>query len=243
LVSIDLSSAFDMVEYNILVNKLYTSFGISGTAFSWICSYLKRRSQCVSAGQSSSRYSGMPQGSVLGSLLFSVYTSPISFIASDLGISLQQYADDTQLYILVSADDLTVHRNSLESCLQSLHLWLCHNGLGLNSGKSESILFSTSSRIRNFPSVSDVNIAGTLVPISDKIITLGVTLDRHLALSHRISNVYRAAYLHTRSSPHQTFTYGRHGYHSGYLNGSLTLRLPRKLSFHGHTNTKTAVST
>jgi len=70
----------------------------------------------------------------------------ISFIASDLGISLQQYADDTQLYISVSADDLTVQLDSLESCLQSLHSWLCQNGLALNSGKSESILFSTPSR-------------------------------------------------------------------------------------------------
>jgi len=129
-------------------------------------------------------------------LLFSVDTSPISFIASDLGISLQQYADDTQLYISVSADDLTVQLNSLEFCLQSLHSWLCQNGLALNSGQSESILFSTPSRIRNFPSVSGVNIAGTLVPISDKIVTLGVTLDRHLALSHHTSNICRAAYFH-----------------------------------------------
>ena len=144
----------------------------------------------------------MPQGSVLGPLLFSVYTSPISFIASDLGISLQQYADDSQLYISVSPDDLTVHLNSLESCLQSLHSWLCQNGLALNSGKSESILFSTPSRIRNFPSVSGVNIAGTLVPISDKIVTLGVTLDRHLALSHHTSNVCRAAYFHIRALRH-----------------------------------------
>jgi len=149
LVSIDLSSDFDMVEHSILLNRLYTSFGISGTAFSWICSCLKRGSQCVRAGQSSSRYrgcfSGVPQGSVpgLGPLLFSVYTSPISFIASHLGISLQQYADDTQLYISVSADDLTVQLNSLESCLQSLHSWLCQNGLALNSGKSESIFRSS----------------------------------------------------------------------------------------------------
>ena len=143
----------------------------------------------------------MPQGSVLRPLLFSVYTSPIRFIASDLGISLQQYDDDTQLYISVSADDLTVHLNSLESCLQSVHLWLCHNGLALN-GKSESILFSTPSRIRNFPLVSGVNIAGTLVPISDKIVTLGVTLDHHLAFSHHIFNVCRAAYFHIRALRH-----------------------------------------
>ena len=101
-----------------------------------------------------------------------------------------------------STDDLTVHLSSLESCLQSLHLWLCQNGLALNSGKSESILFSTPSRIHNFPSVSGVNIAGTLVPISDKIVTLGVTLDRHLALSHHTSNVCRTAYFHIRALRH-----------------------------------------
>ena len=76
---------------------------------------------------------------IISSSRSGTYISPISVIVSDLGISLQQYADDTQLYISVSADDLTVHLDSLESCLQSLHLWLCHNGLGLNSGKSESI--------------------------------------------------------------------------------------------------------
>ena len=88
-----LTSAFDMVEHNILLNRLHTSFDISGTAFSWICSYLKRRSQCVRAGQSSSRYrecfSGVPQDSVPGPLLFSLYTASISFVVSDLGISLQ----------------------------------------------------------------------------------------------------------------------------------------------------------
>ena len=57
-------------------------------------------------------------------------------------------------------------------------------------------LFSTPSRIRRFPSISSVNIAGTLVPITDKIVTLGVTLDRYLALSHHTSNVCRAAYFH-----------------------------------------------
>jgi len=63
-------------------------------------------------------------------------------------------------------------------------------------------LFSTHSRIRLFPSISGVNIAGTLVPMSDKIVTLGVTLDRHLALSHHISNVCRAAYFHIRALRH-----------------------------------------
>ena len=113
----------------------------------------------------------------------------IGFIAFYHGISLQQYADDTQLYISVSTADLTVNLATLESCLQSLHCWLCHNSLALNSNKSDTILFGTTSRMRKFPSVPGINIAGNLIPLSDKIVTLGVTLDCRLALSDHISNV------------------------------------------------------
>ena len=108
---------------------------------------------------------GVPQGSVLGPLLFSAYVLPIGFIASDHGISLQQYADNTQLYISVSTADLTVNFATLESCLQSLHCWLCHNSLALNSNKSDTILFGTASRMRKFPSVPGINIADNLVPL------------------------------------------------------------------------------
>jgi len=122
--------------------------------FSWLHSHLTGRSQCVRAGQSSSTFkhcsSGVSQGSVLGPLLFTTYISPISNIASNFGVSLQQYADDTQLHLCTAARDLAANLNTLESCLTSLHAWFCHNRLGLNSGKSESILFGTSTRLRNF---------------------------------------------------------------------------------------------
>jgi len=65
-------------------------------------------------------------------------------------------------------------------------------------------LFGTPSSIRNFPSVLGVNNVSTLVPTADKIVTLGVTLDRHLALSHHTSNVCRAAYFHTHVLRHIT---------------------------------------
>ena len=165
------------------------------TVFSWICSYI-RGSVSAPRPWSSSAYkdcfSGVPQGSVLGPL-FSVYVSPIGCVVSDHGISLQQYADDThmQLHISVSTDDLTVQLSALESCLHSLHSWLCHNGLALNSSKSESILLGTSSRIRNFPPVPlaigvYIAIAGSIVPLSDSIVTLGVTLDSNLSFRHHM---------------------------------------------------------
>ena len=86
--------------------------------------------------------------------------------------------------------------SKLESCLTYLHAWFCHNGLGLNSGKSESILFGTSIGLSNFPPLTVVNIAGTVVPLSDKIVALGVTLDSNLTLSNHISNICRSTHYH-----------------------------------------------
>ena len=104
--------------------------------------------------------------------------------------------------LCTSPCDLTANLNTLESCLTSLHTWFCHNRLGLNSSKSESILFGTSTRLRNFPPLTGVNIAGTVVPLSDKIVTLRVTLDSNLTLFNHISNTCRSAYYHIRALRH-----------------------------------------
>jgi len=83
----------------------------------------------------------VPQGSVLDPLLFSCYVSPISSIASSHNVSIQQYADDIQLYIALKASESSAQLARFSSCLSSLHDWFCHSGLSLNSSKSESILF------------------------------------------------------------------------------------------------------
>lgn len=79
-------------------------FGVSGSVLTWLKSYLTDRYQCVRIVQVSSSptfcHTGVPQGSVLGLMLFSCCISPISFIAHTFGVSIQQYADDTQLYIM-----------------------------------------------------------------------------------------------------------------------------------------------
>ena len=84
-------------------------------------SYLSNRHQSVWAGQSESPHThcptGVPQGSVLGSLLFTCYISPISSIASSFDAGIQQYADDTQIYIALTTADVTAHLTRLSSCL------------------------------------------------------------------------------------------------------------------------------
>jgi len=206
LVSLDLSAAFDTIDHSTLLSRLETSFGVSGSALSWLSTYLSNRTQTVRIGQSSSSInnlvSGVPQGSVLGPVLFSIYISPIGQIVSGLGISHQQYADDTQLYISLSKSNPEIGISQLETCLSSLHSWFCHNGLCLNPAKSDAILFGTQQRLHHFTNIPAINIAGTVVNLSNKITTLGVTLDSNLNFNSHVSSVCKTSYYHLQALKH-----------------------------------------
>ena len=110
LVLLDLSAAFDTVNHDILLNRLNTSFGVRDLALKWFKSYLSDRQFYVSVpeGKSFSRSfdCGVPQGSILGPILFSLYISPIADIIHRHELGYHLYADDTQLYISFSTTSL-----------------------------------------------------------------------------------------------------------------------------------------
>ena len=171
LISLDLSSAYDTIEHSTLLNRLQNSFGITGLALAWFQSYISNRHQFVRIGGFKSPETpccmGVPQESVLGPMLFSLYISPIAHIVSSFGLLQQQYVDDTQLYVAISKDNHFLALNQFEHCLVVLHTWFCHNGLELNPEKSDAIIFGTAQRTRSLLNLSTVNVAGAIVPISD----------------------------------------------------------------------------
>ena len=206
LVSLDLSAAFDTIDHSTLLSRLSTSFGVNGTALAWLTSYLSNRSQTIRIGSVSSDpstcFSGVPQGSVLGPILFSLYISPIGKIVSSHGISHQQYADDAQLYISLKSSNINPSVERLETCLSALRSWLCFNGLCLNPDKSESILLGTHQRLRTFPPIPPINISNTEVRLSNQITSLGVIMDSALTFNAHITALCKACNFHLRSLRH-----------------------------------------
>jgi hypothetical protein len=139
-VFLDLSKAFDTLNHNILLSKL-SYYGIRGTSLNWFHSYLENRSQFVSFIDKDSEYKkticGVPQGSILGPLLFILYINDFSNISQDNQKIL--FADDTN--ILYTGPDINSLIPHINSSLDNIYRWFSANKLSLNVEKTNYVLF------------------------------------------------------------------------------------------------------
>ncbi len=152
LVLLDRSAAFDTIDHDILIDQLQNYTGIQPQALRWFRSYLSDRYHFVylngEASQLSTVKYGVPQGSVLGPLLFSLYVLPLGYIIKKYRISFHCYADDTQLYISTRPDE-TSKLSKLTECAKNVKDWMTYNFLLLNPDKTEILLIGPKNSTRN----------------------------------------------------------------------------------------------
>ncbi len=127
LILLDLTAAFDTVSHKILLKRLSHHLGITGTALTWFQSYLSNRYQFVTInGNPPPVKHGVPQGSVLGPILFTIYLLPLGQIIRHHGLNFLCYADDTQLYLSTSPST-QLPQQSLVNCLHAINTWMTTN--------------------------------------------------------------------------------------------------------------------
>ncbi len=177
------AKAFDTVDHGILIQKL-EHYGISGTALNWFKSYLSDRSQPVSIENELSDeqevYYGVPQGSVLGPLLFLIYINDILFSSNILNFRL--FADDTS--IIYSHPDLKAPESTVNRELNKVSDWLIANRLTLNTGKSNFLVIHSKQKKRNHNIKMCIN--SNYLEEKEYVKYLGVLIDKNLSWASHI---------------------------------------------------------
>ena len=154
---LDVSTAFDTVDHGIVIDRVINRFGKIGNALAWIESYLTDRTQFVKLGseRSSNRKlsCGVPRDSVLGPILYNMYTEPLTVYTAPLtdiitknGMNFHFYHDDTQIYLSFKSKNVgepLLSRSRVELCIRDVTQWMTANKLMLNHDKTELLILYT----------------------------------------------------------------------------------------------------
>src|SRR5664279_1905443 len=189
---LDMSSAFDTVDHNILLTRLEISFGFNSTALNWLKSYLSNRTQSIRFHNKTSKSEiigcGVPQGSVLGPLLFVLYTADLEKLIRSNGLSVHTYADDIQQCGHCQPSDSSVLKLSMIETVHRVAHWMTVNRLRLNTIKTECMWCATKRR-KHLLDRDSINLSGVTIIPSTSVRYLGVQLTSDMSMSSHINKL------------------------------------------------------
>ena len=203
LILLDLSSAFDTVDHSILLSTLTHRHATCDSALSWFQSYLENRTQYFSvAGNTTADFvldCSVPQGSVLGPLLFISYTAEVIDVFDRHSVQFHLFADDKQSYVSGRVSEVDDIRRQLADCAEEVAAWCASHRLQLNAGKTELIWFGSRTNNKRL-SGNDLSIkigSETIKPVRC-VRDLGVYLDDELSMKQHINTIARSCFYHLR---------------------------------------------
>ena len=196
LILLDLTAAFDTVDQVVLLRDLKL-LGIGGIALDWFQSYLKNRKFTVEVGVQSSdaadMVTGIPQGSILAPMLFTVYTIELFYILQGHNVTSHFYADDTQLLLEVTNSEETIEK--LELVFESIKKWMSSRKLKLNMEKTECMLIGSNSRLVELSEFSSLIVDGNSLDFKSPVRNLGILFDSTLSMKNQLNNVKKKLFL------------------------------------------------
>ena len=202
LVMLDLSAAFDTIDHNTLLSRLKSAMGLTGKALDWFKSYISGRKQSIFInGIESSLWElifGVPQGSVLGPLLFIIYLSPLGQLLKSLGIQYHFYADDSQIYITFDVKNASDAVRKIEEAVSVIRTWMADNFLCLNEEKTEVILIASNSSHQKL-NIPNVIIGNERISPASEVQNIGYVFDHIMSARKQVSFTCKSAWFHLRS--------------------------------------------
>ena len=199
---LELSAAFDTVDHTVLLRRMNSNFGVSGSALRWLTSYLFERSQRVTINGASSELfgikNGVPQGSCLGPLLFVLYVSDLLDLINSHLPNSHAYADDTQLYVSFRADSRASKEKAIltvEKCIDSIKQWMLTNKLKLNDEKTEILLIGTRQQLEKVD-FNSIRVGSTTVNCTGTAKNLGCWFDAKLDFNTHVTKCCKASFFH-----------------------------------------------
>ncbi len=170
-----------------LLNVCASRFGLRGSALTWIESYLTDRVQSVLFNNTLSEplklTHGVPQGSILGPILFNIYITPLCDLLRVKNVDFQFYADDSLLHFKCKRRDFN-YRENVERILNEVTKWFKNMGLKLNEEKTEILCVE---RDNGASRVESLCVAENIIPVNSTLKTLGITFDSTLSFASHIS--------------------------------------------------------